>query len=320
MVSTGAVPSNVRPSVSVVISAKNAAGRVGASLRSAVAALAPNDEIIAIDDGSTDDSFAEMKRALAGVPHRLLRTEGIGLTRALQLGVEAAKGAFIARLDAGDAMTPDRLRVQQAAFARDPSLVLCGGNVRYVDPSGRALGQSHVLLHDRSLRALLLVARNPFFHCTWMVRREPFVGAGGYRSFFRFCQDYDAALRLSACGTLCNVPDVIGDALVSTDGISVLNNGEQIRLLRIARADFVARALGVDKPLAARDRPMPAIHSWSINYARALHHRAMHAHGRGQRLASLVLRALAYLPYPEIAAVTIAANVAERVIARRPSS
>jgi glycosyltransferase involved in cell wall biosynthesis len=299
-------------SVSVVLSARNAADRVGASLRSAVAALGPEDEIVAIDDGSTDETFSEMTNALKGARHRLLRTSGIGLTAALQLGVEASEGTYIARLDAGDTMTPERLRVQVAELARDRRLVMCGGNVRFVDLEGRVLGQSRVLRHDWSLRALLLAGRNPFFHSTWMVRRDDLVAIGGYRHFFRYCQDYDAALRLSRCGTLRNVDRVLGDLLVSRDGISVVHTAAQIRYVVMARADFVARAFGSERPLSERDRPMP-IHEWRLTFARTWKQRSLFARGRGARLASLAFVAVAYLAYPELAAVTIAAKVAERL-------
>jgi glycosyltransferase involved in cell wall biosynthesis len=230
--------------ISVVLSARNGQAEVVPSLQSTLAALGPDDEIVAIDDGSTDETHARMQAILAGHPHQLLKTSGLGLTRALRLGLDATRGELIARLDAGDTMTPDRLERQHAEFARDPDLVVCGGNVRFVDDDGRVLGRSAFPTTDLGIKVCLAVLSNAFVHSTLCLRRSKMVEAGGYRELFTYAQDFDLLLRISRLGTMRNVADVLGDYLVSSKSISATKAVEQYTFARMAWKEHVATLLG----------------------------------------------------------------------------
>jgi glycosyltransferase involved in cell wall biosynthesis len=86
--------------ISVIVPAFNAEKTLGETLRSIAAQTRPPDEIIVVDDGSTD-ATADMASAMAGV--HVVRQHNAGTGGALNAGVRVASHALIAFLDADDA-------------------------------------------------------------------------------------------------------------------------------------------------------------------------------------------------------------------------
>ncbi|MEI6223702.1 MAG: glycosyltransferase family A protein [Deltaproteobacteria bacterium] len=120
-----------RPLVTAVVAAHQAARH----LRSALASLASQTqgdlEVIVVDDGSTDGTSAVAEAFARADPRfQVVRLDANrGQAAALNVGLDAARGRFLALLDADDEATPGRLARQVAAFERDPGLVLVGGAV-----------------------------------------------------------------------------------------------------------------------------------------------------------------------------------------------
>ena len=115
--------------VSVVIPVHNAAPYIAEALASVYAQDAGPLEVIVVDDGSSDGSLAV---AEAGFPAiRTIRQEQAGIGAARNRGVEAARGEYLAFLDADDRWTADRLRRLRAVFASQPRLAMAFGLVRH---------------------------------------------------------------------------------------------------------------------------------------------------------------------------------------------
>ncbi|MBI3910592.1 MAG: glycosyltransferase [Armatimonadetes bacterium] len=113
------------PEVSVVCCAYNAAATLDETLASLARLNYPDYEVIVIDDGSRD-ATAEIA---ARYPCRLIRTANGGLSRARNLGINAARGEIVAFIDADAAADPDwlyflvtRLEEQNAAGCGGPNL------------------------------------------------------------------------------------------------------------------------------------------------------------------------------------------------------
>jgi glycosyltransferase involved in cell wall biosynthesis len=113
-------------SVSVVIPAFNAGESIGRALRSALDQTLKPQEIIVVDDGSTDHTAAETRKF--GRKVRYLRQENGGPSKARNTGIEAAKGTWIAFLDADDEWLLPKLEEQMALLRRHPDLMWCGAN------------------------------------------------------------------------------------------------------------------------------------------------------------------------------------------------
>jgi len=112
--------------VAVVIPAYNAGRHIGRALDSVLAQTRPAEEIIVVDDGSTDDT-AKVVRTY-GEKVRYIRQENTGAAGARNRGIKETKAEWIAFLDADDEWLPDKLELQLTHLQRNNDLVWTCGN------------------------------------------------------------------------------------------------------------------------------------------------------------------------------------------------
>lgn len=116
-----------QPLVSVVLPVFNGGRHLEPAVRSVLEQDHQAIEVIAIDDGSTDDSLQVLKRLKAADPRlRVVTRENRGLVATLNEGIALARSHFIARMDADDISYPARFSRQLAMFQARPDIALCG--------------------------------------------------------------------------------------------------------------------------------------------------------------------------------------------------
>ena len=108
-------------SVSVVIPAYNAEPYIVRTIESVLAQTHPPDEIIVVDDGSTDQTAERVKHYDAHV--RYIHQPNAGASQARNTGIKAANSEWIAFLDADDEWLPEKLESQMDLLQRNPGLV-----------------------------------------------------------------------------------------------------------------------------------------------------------------------------------------------------
>jgi glycosyltransferase involved in cell wall biosynthesis len=113
-------------SVSVVIPAYNAEKYIGRAIDSVLAQTRQADEIIVVDDGSTD-STADVVQAYGDKVHFIRQKNG-GASVARNTGIEAANSEWIAFLDADDEWLPGKLEKQIEHLKRNPDLLWTHSN------------------------------------------------------------------------------------------------------------------------------------------------------------------------------------------------
>ena len=191
--------------ISVVMPVRDGAATLGRAVDSLLAQTDTAWELIAVDDGSTDESPA-MLAAMAGhdCRIRLVRTERRGVVAALCVGLGAARGSLIARLDADDVCAPERLARQRAHLDAHPgvglvaSRVRFGGDVRAAAGFARYVQWTNGLLTHEDI-SLARFVEAPLVHPSVMFRRELIERWGSYRDG-DFPEDYDLWLRWLEAG------------------------------------------------------------------------------------------------------------------------
>jgi glycosyltransferase involved in cell wall biosynthesis len=118
-------PTSFAP-VSVVIPTFNRASMISRAIDSVLAALVPGDEVIVVDDGSTDDTARVL--ASYGDRIRVLRIPNGGVGHARNRGIAAARHSLIAFQDSDDEWMPDRLTLGRQLLAARPDVVFCFSN------------------------------------------------------------------------------------------------------------------------------------------------------------------------------------------------
>lgn len=186
----------VRPRISVLIPAYNAAATIGDTLESLRAQTFTNWEAIVIDDGSTDGT-ARAIAALHDPRIRVFRYPNAGQAESRNRALQWAKGELIAFLDADDWWTPDKLQDQWAALEADPAAAVAYSWTDYVNDRNERLHPGfHSGPSGEVYRALLL---NNFIEngSNPLVRRRAVETVGGFRDRFIPAEDWDYWLRLA---------------------------------------------------------------------------------------------------------------------------
>lgn len=260
------------PLVSVLLPFHNACENLGECLDSIRVQGLGAFELLAIDDGSEDDSAREVARYAADDPRiRLLRPGRIGLVAALNLGLAEARAPLVARMDADDRMHPGRLATQTEALMSHGHIALVGCQVRPF-PGGqvRAGYREYVRWQNGCLSprdiAEEIYVESPFAHPSVMFRRNAVLALGGYRHG-DFPEDYDLWLRMHHAGlAMTKLPRVLLEWRESNERLSR-------RDPRYARAAFDrlrARYLARDPRLASH-RPLAYWGAGRKTRARAHH-------------------------------------------------
>jgi glycosyltransferase involved in cell wall biosynthesis len=107
--------------ISVIIPAYNAAASVDATIRSVLAQSVRPDEILVLDDGSTDDTFRHLEAYRSDIT--VLRQSNRGVAHARNVLCGRARSEIIAFLDADDIWHPSYLEVQRRLIEEHPTAV-----------------------------------------------------------------------------------------------------------------------------------------------------------------------------------------------------
>src|SRR5258708_4350216 len=124
---------------SVVIPAYNHARFLRETIESVLVQTLPPDEVIVVDDGSTDETPA----ILASYSSRLtvVRQDNRGFSAARNTGAARASGDVIAFLDSDALWLPTKLERQIVRLTADPDLGLVHCGVEEIDAAGRVVGR-----------------------------------------------------------------------------------------------------------------------------------------------------------------------------------
>src|SRR5581483_8159413 len=107
-----------KPTISVIIPCFNHAAYLAKAIQSALVQTLPADEIIVVDDGSTDDTAKVT--ASSGTRIRYVYQSNAGLSAARNTGIKLATGKYIGFLDADDLWHPDFLTTLVNLLERHP--------------------------------------------------------------------------------------------------------------------------------------------------------------------------------------------------------
>jgi len=229
------------PLVSTIIPAYNAERWIGAAIQSALG-QGVEQEIIVIDDGSTDGT-ARVAEGF-GAPVVVHSQRNSGVSQARNLGLHLAKGNYIAFLDADDFWFPSKLTKQLAAFAAFPEAgtVIC--DEAHVTDQGTVIHES--FFATRSFAAeipsgpavlpkpLTWLVKESFFPTSSVIaRRSVALKAGDFDPTLRIVEDRDYWIRLALHGPVAVVPEVLLRYRTGgNQGLSVANRSLWVQSLK----------------------------------------------------------------------------------------
>jgi glycosyltransferase involved in cell wall biosynthesis len=190
----------------VLLASRDGARYLDETLAGLAAQTWPHVEIVAVDDGSRDETPGILARFAASHPRaRVIRTPGLGVAGALALAARDARGEYFARHDDDDRSWPERLERQAQFLEAHPEIAVVGSAADIIDERGARVGAYALPLAPEAIRR---VARRdpPFVGGAVMMRRAAYERAGGYRAAFRMSEDLDLWLRMDP-SAFANLPE-----------------------------------------------------------------------------------------------------------------
>ena len=189
--------------VALLIPVRNASKFIDAALSSLAKLIDDIDEIIIIDDGSTDNTVNIVFSHLHLFDDKLVllkNKESLGVAKALNRGILASSCEFILRFDGDDIIETNYLTKYLAIFENNSEVVACGTNAKLIDKDDQVLTSFNL---SEGIVSKVGYS-SPFIHPTVMFRRESAIQVGLYPDVI-FGQDLFFFYNLSKKGLLYNL-------------------------------------------------------------------------------------------------------------------
>jgi glycosyltransferase involved in cell wall biosynthesis len=183
-------------SVSAIIPTYNCAHLLAQAIESAINQSHKLQEIIVVDDGSTDRTEECVRPYLSQI--RYVKQENRGLAGARNRGIRESTSDFVAFLDADDVWLSEKTEKQLSAFRSSPDAVLAFTDALVVSPSGKTMptfmfgkGARDGYVFDALLLSSFILPS------TVMIRRSCLEDVGLFDESLRYVEDVDLWLRIS---------------------------------------------------------------------------------------------------------------------------
>jgi glycosyltransferase involved in cell wall biosynthesis len=182
------------PTISALVCAYNAEEHITDTLEAILGQTRPPDEVVVIDDGSTDGTPAALARFGRNI--RVVRQANGGHAAAINRGIAETRGTYIARCDADDVWTSERLERQASSLGRHATIDIAFGGAlsfglheqRWRNPPGEGV------LDERAF-ARAMYSWNFICSSTVLIRRRLCDALGPFLTAHIPAEDYDYWLR-----------------------------------------------------------------------------------------------------------------------------
>jgi len=238
--------------VSILLCVRNGMPYLRDAVNSVLEQTGPLFELIAVDDGSIDESLNWLEQ-LAFKDKRLVVVRNYssrGLTYSLNKALAIARGKYIARIDHDDIWLSEKLIRQVEFLDNHDDLVLVATAYKEAD-TFKGWKRNPILpicTNDSEIR-LALYKYNPFCHSSIIVRRSILNSINGYDESFKYAQDYELWTRVLTLGRAITLPEVLCIRRVGENNISTVKeraqrfNALRAKIYWCVRSHFSLRVL-----------------------------------------------------------------------------
>jgi glycosyltransferase involved in cell wall biosynthesis len=199
------------PKVSTIVAVYNGAATVDRALASIFAQTFTDNEVVVVNDGSTDDTASVLSRY--GDQIRIITQPNRGLSVARNAGVRASSGEYVAFLDDDDEWMQEKLARSVPLLDEHPDCALVYTFALKIDPQGALIGSQSQIdgrpdgIESPTMEEMLARPWN-VVPSQFVVRRDVFERCGGFHErFITSCEDIYFLLNARECGAFRCVPE-----------------------------------------------------------------------------------------------------------------
>jgi len=241
------------PAISILMPCYNAAGTIEEALTSLANQTLTDYELVAVDDGSSDQTPTILNRWAGQDPRiHILTQPHTGILEALNNGLAVCRAPYVARMDTDDRSHPDRLELQVQYLDNHPNTAVVGTLVAGF-PANQVrrgfqiyLDWLNALVSDESIRREIFI-ESPLAHPSVAFRRELVIQAGGYQEH-GWPEDYDLWLRLYCSGVhFAKIPRVLLEWRERPQRLTRIDSRYSLENFLRAKAYYLARGPLLDR-------------------------------------------------------------------------
>lgn len=196
------------PVVTVLMAVYNGQSHVRQAVEGILGQTFPDFEFIIVDDGSTDGTSRVLDEFSDPRIVRLKHESNLGLIAALNTGLAAARGEFIARQDVDDFSFPERLRTQVDFLRSRPDVAVVGSDTIF-EPVAGSTQTTRTVERDPLRLAWILLFYCPLAHSSIVFRRKVIQDLGGYCEADVFAEDFALWARVARSNQVASVGPVL---------------------------------------------------------------------------------------------------------------
>ena len=212
--------------LSVLLPVRNGMLYLARAQASLVENCEEHDEIIVIDDGSTDGSSEFIKEWAKTEPRlRVIAGEAKGLVHALNSGIAASQHSWLARVDVDDQYAPNRLKVQRELI--QDGVVAIFSDYQVLSHDGKDLGTIASPVHYAATSISLVISQRTA-HPSVLLQKKAVLAVGGYRLQDFPVEDLSLWLRLTRVGKLISAPQTLLKYQLTPGSITALKQEEMV--------------------------------------------------------------------------------------------
>ncbi len=198
----------IKPLVSIVLPVYNRPSVIQ-TITSVLNQTYEHFELIIIDNASTDNTVDRIRTIQDERINLIINEKNEGQTYSLNRGLREAKGVYIARIDADDLMTPDRIEKQVDFLESNPDYGLVGSWVRFIDLKDRLSIIVRMPITDKGMRLMQTISCG-IYHPTAMLRKRVLDEYNlHYDLHVLFSQDYDLWRAIMNHSKACNIGEIL---------------------------------------------------------------------------------------------------------------
>ena len=186
------------PLVSVVIPAYNAVRTLRATVQSVLTQTVQDFEIIIVNDGSKDDTF-KLAQELSANDARItaLTKPNGGVSSTRNMGIRAARGKYVALLDADDLWIPHKLERQLEVLESGQNIFAVQSGAYFVNDNLEILSVRPCVPSKNALLEILLFENSPNAMSTFVIRRDKFDEMGYFDEELEILEDWELIIRIA---------------------------------------------------------------------------------------------------------------------------
>lgn len=178
-------------------------------------------EFLIINDGSTDDTEA----IIASYSDKricLINQRNAGVSAALNHGIQLAKGAYIARMDADDICMPTRLEEQMNFLDTHPEYIMIGSDADYMDKDGQfVFHYSNTGHSNEEINKRVNWITCPFLHSAVIYKKDAVLAAGTYDENAYLFEDHFLWIKLIKMGKVANLNKALISVRLNPSSVTI---------------------------------------------------------------------------------------------------